>query len=156
MKEKKKHKDGVGRRRPLRKRAEETLRSRSSHRNTAKDVDLRRLVHELEIHQIELKLQNEELRNAQVELAASRDRYTDLYEFAPLAYLTMDKEGKILEGNLMAAEMFGVQLPDLLHSTLTKFITSESQDSWYLHRQAALSNDTKQMCELEIRRADGT
>src|SRR5215831_8907386 len=99
MKEKKKHKEGVSRRKPLRKRAEETLRSRASQRKIAKDVDLRRVVHELEIHQIELKLQNEELRQAQVELASSRDRYTDLYEFAPLAYVTVDKNGSVLQSN---------------------------------------------------------
>src|SRR5215470_4588562 len=141
MKEKKKHKDGVGRRRPLRKRAEETLRSRSSHRKTAKDVDLRRLVHELEIHQVELKLQNEELRNAQVELAATRDRYTHLYEFAPLAYITLNKDGRILESNHMMARILGVEQRDLARINLTKFIVSESQDDWYLHRQAAFSSE---------------
>src|SRR5215831_3544950 len=156
MKEKKKQKNGVERRRPLRKRAEDTLRSRSSHRKTAKDVDLRRLVHELEIHQIELKLQNEELRNAQVELAASRDRYTDLYEFAPLAYVTLDKNGRVLETNRMAAEMFAVEQRDLIRANLTKFVAPESQDDWYLHRQGALSGERRQVCEIRIRRADGT
>jgi PAS domain S-box-containing protein len=119
-------------------------------------VDLRLLVHELEIHQIELKLQNEELRNAQVELAASRDRYTDLYDSAPLAYLTLDKNGRVLESNRMAAEMFGAGQRGLTGAMLTKFIAAESQDDWYLHRQGALSGDPRQVCEIQIRRADGT
>src|SRR5215469_15346828 len=69
---------------------------------------LQRLVHDLEIHQIELKLQNEELRNAQVELAASRDRYTDLYEFAPVGYITVNNTRKIVNANLAAASMLGI------------------------------------------------
>src|SRR5215469_9846075 len=91
---------------------------------------LQRLVHDLEIHQVELNLQNEELRKAQVELAASRDRYTDLYEFAPIAYVTLDKQGRILESNLMAARLLGVERRSLLRANLTKFVSSESQDDW--------------------------
>src|SRR5262245_22156544 len=119
----KQKKEGANRNKALRKRAEETLRK--AQRKRPAGTDSRRLVHELEIHQIELKLQNEELLNAQVELAASRDRYTDLYEFAPLAYITLDKEGRILESNLMAARMLGVERQDLVSANLTKFITSE-------------------------------
>jgi PAS domain S-box-containing protein len=156
MKEKKKQKEGVGRRKLLRKRAEETLRSRPSHRKTAKNADLRRLVHELEIHQIELKLQNEALRHAQVELAASRDRYTDLYEFAPLAYVTLDKNGRVIQSNWMAAEMFGVEQRDLIRASLTKFVVPESQDDWYLHYHGALSGEPRQVCEIRIRKADRT
>jgi PAS domain S-box-containing protein len=102
-----------------------------------------------------LNLQNEELRKAQVELALSRDRYTDLYEFAPIAYVTLDKRGIILEGNLMAGKLLGVERRSLWRTDLAKFITGPSQDDWYLHRRAAFSEDGIQQCELEIRRADG-
>jgi PAS domain S-box-containing protein len=153
MKEKKET-SSRSRRKTLRKRAEETLRT-MSHRKEAAEKDLLRIVHELEIHQVELKLQNEELRNAQVELAATRDRYTDLYEFAPLAYITLDKDGKVIESNFMAAGMLGVERRDLVRVNLTKFVTSESQDDWYLHRQAAFSAEGRQVCEIGIHRADG-
>jgi PAS domain S-box-containing protein len=156
MKQKTKQKKGVERHQPLRKTAEETLRARSSKKKLANTKGLHRLIHDLEIHQVELKLQNEELRSAQAELAASRDRYTDLYESAPLAYVTLNKAGEILESNLMAAKMLGVERRGLVRANLTKFVLSESQDDWYLHRQAALSNDTKQVCEIRIRRTDGT
>src|SRR5262245_43167891 len=128
MKGKNKKKELPGRRKPLRIRAEETLLMKSSYKNTVKDRALRRAIHELQIHQVELKLQNEELRNAQVELAATRDRYTHLFEFAPLAYITLNKDGRILEGNQMTARILGVGQGDLARSSLTKFIASESQD----------------------------
>src|SRR5262245_6421224 len=119
---KKKQKEGVDRRKGLRRRAEETLRTRKSHKKTGNVVDLRSLVHELEIHHVEPKLQNDERRNAQVELAESRDRYTELYEFAPLAYVTLNKDGRVLESNSMAAKMFGLSRRDMTRASFTKFV----------------------------------
>jgi PAS domain-containing protein len=147
MKEKKKSRQAMDRHRGLRRRTEETLRTRSS-KKKANTLNLRRLVHELEIHQVELKIQNEELRNAQVQLAESRDRYTELYEFAPLAYATLDRDGRVLESNQMAIKMLGVERRDLMHASFPKFVTRESQDDWYLHRQAVFSSETTQVCEI--------
>src|SRR5262245_19819643 len=151
----KQKKDGATRSKALRKRAEKVLRTGPKSVLGASAKSLKSVIHQLEIHQVELKLQNEELRKAQVELAVSRDRYTDLYEFAPLAYVTLDKQGRILESNLMAARLLGVERRSLLRANLTKFVTSESQDNWYLHRQAAFAEDVLQQCELGIRRDDG-
>jgi PAS domain S-box-containing protein len=155
VKEKKKQKQAKDGRKRLRRQAEETLRTRSS-KKKVKAPDLRRLVQELEIHQVELKIQNEELRNAQVQLAESRDRYSGLYEFAPLAYVTLDRDGRVLESNRMATKMLGVEARDLLHASFTKFVTTESQDNWYLHRQAVSSSETTQVCEIKIQSADGS
>src|SRR5215472_92465 len=107
MKEKKKPRQGVDGGKGLRRQAEETLRMRST-KKKANTLDLRRLVHELEIHQVELTIQNEELRNAQVQLAESCDRYSELYEFAPLAYVTLDRDGRVLESNRMATKILGL------------------------------------------------
>jgi len=152
----KQKKDGVTRSKALRKRAEKILNARPKSAQKASGKSLKSVIHQLEIHQVELKLQNEELRKAQLELAVSRDRYTDLYEFAPIAYVTLDRQGRILESNLMAARLLGVERRSLLRANLTKFVTSESQDNWYLHRQAAFAEDVLQQCELGIRRDDGT
>src|SRR5215472_2881426 len=135
MKEKKKPRQGVDGGKGLRRQAEETLRTRSSNKK-ANTLDLRRLVHELEIHQVELKTQNEELRNAQVQLAESRDRYSELCEFAPVAYVTLDRNGRVIESNRMAAKMLCVDPQVLRRASFTKFVTSESQHTWYLHHQA--------------------
>jgi len=119
--------------------------------------DVQRLVAELETGQIELQVQNEQLRDARKELAESRDRYSVLYDFAPVGYVTLDIDGTILESNRTAATMLGVESPSsLLCSDLSKFVSSESQDAWYLQRRKAFLGDTKPVCEIGMRRADGT
>jgi PAS domain-containing protein len=90
----------------LRKRAEDEVRkiSRSS---CLSEMDVRALCHELEVSQIELQLQNEELQRITAEFAASEEKYRDLYEFAPIGYLTLKPSGEILDANLAAAAMLG-------------------------------------------------
>jgi PAS domain S-box-containing protein len=118
--------------------------------------DVWRSIHDLQVHQIELEMQNEELRNTQIELTESRDRYSDLYEFAPIGYVTLDKDGRILENNLAAAKMLGVERQALLRANISKYIGRESQDDWHLRWRAAISGETKQVFEIAMRRADGT
>jgi len=69
--------------------------------------DLEKTIHELGVYQIELEMQNEELRQAQVSLGASRAKYSDLYDFAPVGYLTFDKNGVVIEANLTGCRMLG-------------------------------------------------
>src|SRR5215467_3897232 len=104
---------------------------------------VRAMVQDLRVHQIELELQNEELRQAQLELAESRDRYSDLYEFAPIGYVTLDVKGRIAESNLAAAAMLGTDRVHLIGAAISRFVARESWDDCHLHLRAVFGSDTK-------------
>lgn len=140
----------------LRQRAEALLRATPTETPTMPTEDVQALVHELSVHQIELEIQNEELRNAQVELSHTRDRYADLYEFAPVGYMVLDRDGTILEANLTVASLLGVDRHHLLKSHLSKFVVRESQDELFLHQQAVFASNEKQTIEIKMHEADGT
>jgi PAS domain S-box-containing protein len=114
------------------------------------------MLHELRVHQIELEMQNEELRRAQAELEVSRSRYFDLYELAPVGYVTLNEKGLILEANLTAANLFGVAKGHLARRPLSNFILREDQDIYYLHRKQLFETGAPQVCELRIVREDGS
>jgi len=114
----------------------------------------RRMLHELRVHQIELEMQNEELRRVQTELEESRARYFDLYDMAPVGYFTLNEEGLILEANLTAAKLLGVPRGDLVKQPLSKFILPEDQDSHYRRRKQLLETGAPQSWELRLVRKD--
>ena len=91
----------------LRKRAEKLLKSKLAVTKEILGPNTPELIHELEVHQIELEMQIEELRRNHVELTESRNRYYDLYDFAPMGYFTLDQKGRILEVNLAGANLLG-------------------------------------------------
>lgn len=119
-------------------------------------AELPRFVHELQVHQIELEMQNEELRRAQQELEDSRTRYFDLYDFAPVGYLTLNEQNLILEANLTAATLLGLAKTSLVRQALTRFILPDDEDLFYLYRRQLLKTIEPQACELRLRRAGGT
>jgi PAS domain S-box-containing protein len=100
--------------------------------------DIANLVHELRVHQIELKMQNDELRRIQAELENARDRYVHLYDFAPTAYFTVNEKGAIAEANLTAATILDWPRANLVGQMFSRFIHREDQDAWYLHRKYLL------------------
>jgi len=110
------------------------------------------LLHELRVHQIELEMQNEELREAQVELEASRTRFVDLYDLAPVGYITVSEVGAILEANLTAAALLGVARGTLVGRMFTRFILPEDQDTYYHHRKQLFETGQPQRCELRLLR----
>ena len=118
--------------------------------------EIRKTLHELRVHQIELEMQNEELRRVQCELEASRARYFDLYDLAPVGYCTVSEKGLILEANLTAADLLGMPRGGLLKQPLTRFILPDDQDIYYRHRKALFETGTPQTCELQMRRHDGS
>ena len=117
--------------------------------------ETRRTLHELRVHQIELEMQNEELRRAQAELDAARARYFDLYDLAPVGYCTLCEKGLILEANLTAATLLGVARGALVKQPITRFILEEDQDIYYLHRKQLFETGEPQACELRMVKKDG-
>lgn len=110
------------------------------------------LFHELRVHQIELEMQNEELRRAQADLEASRARYFDLYDLAPVGYCTLDAGGKVLEANLTGARMFGVTKDLLVGKPLTDFIHRDSQDAFYRNRRLLQDSLVPLAFEMQFQR----
>ena len=110
------------------------------------------LLHELHVHQIELEMQNEELQRAQIALEEARDRYIDLYEFAPLGYFTITREGQIAETNLTGAGMLGIEHSKLLQHRFGQFVAAEDVDHWNRHFASVLQHGEGQSCELRIKR----
>jgi two-component system, cell cycle sensor histidine kinase and response regulator CckA len=108
----------------------------------------------LRVHQIELEMQNEELRRTQAELEVSRERYFDLYDLAPVGYLTLNEQGLILEANLTAAKLLGVARGALVKQPLSRFILAGDQDIHYRSRKALLETGVPQSWELRLLRKD--
>jgi PAS domain S-box-containing protein len=140
----------------LRQRAEEVLQQQPEELREMPPEDIQHLIHELQVHQIELEMQNEELRRIQRELELSRDRYSDLYDFAPVGYFTLSETGLILQANLTAATMLGVERGRLIKQPLSRFILSEDQDIYYLHRKQLFETREPQVCEMRMVRKDGS
>lgn len=107
------------------------------------------LFHELQTHQAELEIQNEELRRTQNKLEVSQDRYRSLYDHAPVGYLTLNGQSIILEANLTIAAMLGTTRADLLNISISSFILPEDQDIYYLNQNT--HNETNETKNLEIR-----
>ena len=112
------------------------------------------LLHELQVHQVELEMQNEELRNSRILLEISRDRYADLYDFAPFGYATLGANGLILEANLTIASYFGVARANLPNYGFGRFVAPEDQERWYMHLMQVLNSRDGQGCDLSLRRRD--
>ncbi len=117
--------------------------------------DVQHLVHALQIHEIQLEMQNEELRRTQVELEAARDRYVELYDSAPTGYLTVNSQGKILEANLPACTLLGVTRNDLIGKLLIAYIPDGGQAEYRRHVRALLQSPNRQTCDLDLIRPDG-
>jgi PAS domain S-box-containing protein len=140
----------------LRRRAEIFLDNRFQ---TIRDVppeEVHQLVHELHVHQIELEMQNDELRRAQIEIESSRNRYSFLYDFAPIGYFTLDPYGQIIEVNLTAAKYLGVERAFLVNKALSLYISRPDRDTFRLHRREVFRSRAPQACEIQLKKKDGT
>ena len=142
----------------LRRRAEEKLKEasgRSEELSGMSPEKMADLIHELEVHQIELRMQNDELRRIQGELEKTRDRYSHLYDFAPVGYFTLSEKGIIEAANLTLASMLGIERNALIGKPLSRFIRRDDQDIFYALRQRFLETEKPQSCELRLVKKDG-
>ena len=140
----------------MRKEAQERLRQQTERRKSNSMLDLQELAQELGTHQIELEMQNEELRRAQEELEASRSRYADLYDFAPIGYLTFDKDGLIRAVNLAGAGLLGEDRRRLIGKPFSIFVFKDDLDAFRAHLRTTLNGEARQIGEIRIRRKDGS
>ncbi len=140
----------------LRKRAEEGRERAPADVPDMSTDELRTLVHDLQTHRIELEMQNEELRRIQKELVESRDRYSRLYDFAPVGYVTVSDRGMIIEANLTLATMLGVDRGALVGRSLSAFVAREDQDVLYLYRKKVLKSYGRETCQVRMRRPNAS
>ena len=144
----------------LRKKAEAHIREREEQSSEKLDSlspeSMRTILHELRVHQIELEMQNEDMRRAQTDLDASRARYFDLYDLAPVGYCTVSEMGLILEANLTAATLLRVERGALVGRLMSAFISKGDQEHYYWCRKKLLDTNQPQECDLQMLRPDGT
>ncbi len=138
----------------LRSRAEADLAGQAPADAAARPVE--DLLHELRVHQVELEIQNETLRQRQAELQLEHDRYVDLYDFAPVGYLSLTTEGMIKEVNLTSVKLLGISRGDLLHRNFVNLVTAHEQPRWAgLLTRLQAGAETGNL-ELMLSRSDGT
>lgn len=136
----------------LRARAEERLRAReeAASLRTGEEADALRLLHELQVHQVELELQNAELERTRDELEASLERYTDLYDFAPVGYFTLARDGGIYSANLAGADLLGVPRARLLGRRFGTFLPPAERAGFDAFLTRTLDDTQREACEVTL------
>ena len=140
----------------LHRRAEEILLKGREELDKIPPADMQNAFHELRVHQIELEMQNEELRRVQQELETSREKYFTLYDLAPAGYVSLNDKGIILEANLSVATQLGRERSHLVRQPLNRFIHREDQDLYYICHKQLVEMRTPQVCEIRMVKKDGT
>jgi PAS domain S-box-containing protein len=135
----------------LRRAAEKRMRSQAGQPKEISVEDARGLIHELRLHQIELEMQNEELRQAHALLEESRTRYADLYDFAPVGYLALDDKGQVLEANLAAATQLGAERARLVGTVFPLYVNPKDRQQARLHIMTVFKTRGRQTCELRLK-----
>ena len=140
--------------------AEEIARAQDAeYPENAKDLSpeaAHQLFHKLRVHQIELEIQNDELRRAQEEVDAARARYFELYDLAPVGYCSLNNAGLIEQANLTAADLFGVSRSELVGEPIDRFVSSDDRHIFDLHRSQLMATGEPQACDLRMVMANGT
>jgi len=138
------------RREELRRRAEASLRENGNNAALISPEEFPAILHELQVYQAELEMQNEELRHSQADLEEARDLYFDLYELAPMGYLSLDLKGLTVRANLTVSKMLGLDRNAFCRRLFTSFMDKESESAYRTFRQALADTDTRQTCEVKL------
>lgn len=148
--------NGIERRQSLRAEAEKMVENFSRSTNAITPIEI--LVHELLVHKIELETQNEELRRAHVAMEEARDCYVDFYEFAPISYITINRDGMINATNLTGAVMLAAERARLINHRFSAFVAHSDRDHWHRQFMKMMKHDYSepQKIRLEMMRADGS
>jgi PAS domain S-box-containing protein len=154
-KEKKKSNQGRNLRRSAEERVKENRESGFACPEAGDSTDALALVHELQVHQIELEMQNEELRRVGLDAEKASAKYSDLYDFAPIGLFTLDGQGQILESNLTGAKILGVERRYLSKKSFRRFVTPKDRPTFEDFCKEAFSTYVKQTCELLLLKKDG-
>lgn len=139
----------------LRSRAEEALKSGEDPSVECSGEEMRRLIHELQIHQVELEMQNEELRSTQARLEESRMRYADLYDFAPVGYFTFDEGGRIIEVNLTGAKQLGIERSNLIKTPFVAIVIESDRSGYLAHLKKVFDTREGDACEVRLKVKEG-
>lgn len=140
----------------LRQKAEALLKKKTSRiASDMSEAEIEKLNYEFEVYQIELELQNKELRHAWAVAEVAVDKYTKLFDFAPSGYITLSKEGKILEINYRGASMLGKERSLLQGAQLGFFISQSSRPAYNLFIEKVFTGDGKETCELVLTTNEG-
>jgi PAS domain S-box-containing protein len=134
----------------LQRKAEQVLSTQPGKRSSSTLRELRKLVQDLHVYQIELEMQNEELRRMQLELQTTRDRYAELYNFAPAGHFTLDRKGVIQEANLRATILLGIPRGELIRQPLIRFLEPSEQIAFAKHWSDVFRTGGRQACDLRI------
>ena len=135
----------------LRRRAEQRLREQQTGTGQAPpSADPQRLVHELQVHQIELEMQNKELQQAQDKLEVALEKYTDLYDFAPVGYLTLDREGAIREANLASASLLGIERSWLVKRRFGLCVSEADRSAFNAFLARVFESKAREFCEVTL------
>jgi PAS domain S-box-containing protein len=137
----------------LRQQAEDIVAARLVVTPAPGDAD--RILHELRVHQVELEMQNEELRRVALELEEANARIQEVYDMVPIGYFTVNHKGMISEVNLTGAAMLGIPRASILNHPMTQFITKESQYVYYNAREEMIQDMMPRTYQLQIVRANG-
>ena len=139
----------------LRRRAEARLRDREAGTGLARnDVDAQRLVHELQVHQIELEMQNEELQVARDKTEQELERYADLYDFAPVGYLTLDRDETVRQANLACASLLGIDRSRLVKRRFGLFVSAGDRSAFAAFLTKVFASKAREYCEVTLLRED--
>jgi two-component system, chemotaxis family, sensor kinase Cph1 len=137
----------------IRRKAEETVKNQVDHTKD-KSWNLDDVIHELRVHQVELEMQNEELRESQIKLTESQHRYFDLFNFAPVGYFTLNERGLILDVNLAGASLLKTEKLNLLNKALIQFIETDNRKKFHHHLKKVRETGAKETTELKLIKTD--